>query len=269
MNMLRVLLDEIEVGDRLREIDPDYAALLADSLDEHGQMQPIEVRGTPGGRLPFGLVTGGHRIAAARLLGWTALDARTFTGTELQARLREIDENLMRHELTALDRSVFLAERKAVWDAVHPDVQHGGDRKSDQVAKSGNLVLRFTADAADRLKLNERAIQRAITRYNHLHPDVRRRLSGTWLADHGAQIDALCRLPGSEQLRVVALLVAPVAEGFVRPANVAAALRQVQGIQEAAPDPDGAMFDRFLALWGRMPAGVRRRVQAHVSAGRA
>ena len=58
-------LDLIEVGSRLRSLDRDWVATLADSIRENGQQSPIEVVAV-GER--FRLVFGAHRIGAMRLL---------------------------------------------------------------------------------------------------------------------------------------------------------------------------------------------------------
>lgn len=55
-------LASIDLGDRLRPIDPVWAQAIAASFAERGQDQPIVVR--PDGER-FVLVTGGHRLAAA------------------------------------------------------------------------------------------------------------------------------------------------------------------------------------------------------------
>lgn len=47
MNMQMIPLSQIDVGQRLRAIDPDNAAVIAASLQEIGQRQPIEVRNRP------------------------------------------------------------------------------------------------------------------------------------------------------------------------------------------------------------------------------
>ena len=47
MNILRIPLDSITVGARLRDVDEAYAQLMAENMAEHGQLTPIEVRETP------------------------------------------------------------------------------------------------------------------------------------------------------------------------------------------------------------------------------
>jgi hypothetical protein len=59
--------------------------------------------------------------------------------------------------------------RKAIYEELHPETKHGGDRKSDQVANSGT---RFTADTADGTGKSERSIQIAAARGEALGDDL-------------------------------------------------------------------------------------------------
>lgn len=83
----RIGLDLIDVGERLRPVDPDYVALLAASLAERGLDTPIVVSaGGPDGN--HQLIAGAHRLAAARSLGWAEIEALVSDADELQAQTR-------------------------------------------------------------------------------------------------------------------------------------------------------------------------------------
>lgn len=175
MNTLAVALDDIDVGNRLRGIDPAYVQMLAESISHHGQMTPIEVRKLPpGAETPYVLVAGAHRIEALRALGKPTVTATVFDGNELSARLREIEENLARHDLTELDRAAFFAEKKAIYEALHPETKHGGDRKDKFVPL---MTSSFAQETARRLGYDERSIKRFVLRHQRLTPGVRRSLT--------------------------------------------------------------------------------------------
>jgi hypothetical protein len=72
-----------------------------------GQLQPVTLF-RPNHRTVI-LVTGAHRLAAAKLLGWENIAAVFVTGNEVELELREIAENLHRAELTALERSTQIS----------------------------------------------------------------------------------------------------------------------------------------------------------------
>ena len=242
-------VDAIDIGDRLRVVDDDYAQLLASSIEDVGLMQPIEVgKKTAKGRYP--LIAGAHRLTAFRRLGLAEIPAVVVTASKLQAQLREIDENLMRRELTPLDRATFLAKRKEVYEALHPETKHGGDRKSEQVAKSGDLVARFTAEIAAKLDLSERSVQRAIQRYSRIAPDVRERIATTWLARKGAMLDAIAGQEPALQRAIVAQLLAEENA----PKTVAAALERIHG---AAAAPKAAGEAPLFKAWKKAKARER------------
>ncbi len=127
MNIVTIPLDRIDVGDRLRLVDEDYAQLIAASMQEDGQRAPIEVR-VAGADGTHRLIAGAHRVRAAQIVGLSDLQAVILKVGDLEAQRLEIEENLCRHELTELDRSVFLARWKAVYEALNQAAKHGGKR---------------------------------------------------------------------------------------------------------------------------------------------
>lgn len=108
---------------RLRSFrDP---ADLAESMDRVGLLHPITV--TESGVL----VSGWHRLEAARSLGWETIRATVVADDELANRLAEIDENLRRMNLTVYEESNHAEERERVLEAMgvrakRGDNQHGG-----------------------------------------------------------------------------------------------------------------------------------------------
>lgn len=72
------------------------------------------------------LIAGGHRLEAARRLGWEEIEAKVWTDvTDDWARLMEVDDNLAGSGMNALDTAVFLATRKAVYERLHPETKAG------------------------------------------------------------------------------------------------------------------------------------------------
>ena len=61
------------------------------------------------------LVAGARRLAACKQLGWTEIPATVVELYDIDLELAEIDENLIRMELTALDRAEQLERRKWIF----------------------------------------------------------------------------------------------------------------------------------------------------------
>lgn len=259
MELVSIPLDQITVGPRLREVDPDWVALIAASMAERGQDTPVQVRAIPGG---WTLVAGAHRMAALREAGIPNALATVVVASDDEARLIEIDENLMRRELSELDRAAFLAERKALYERLNPTTKHGGKRSKGQVDMDGHLTLppRFTAETAERIGLSERQIRRIIARAQiwQRQPDgvgdgLRIALSRSRWANHGPTLDALAKLSPAKRRQAVTLLTrdedpAP---------NLAAALREMgEGVAERSTADD--WLARLLTTWRKSPADARR-----------
>jgi ParB-like chromosome segregation protein Spo0J len=113
----RIWLDGINVGvNPLRPLIDAEVKRLAISMQQIGMMTPITVRyhdNIPSADSDdsFELITGRHRVAAAKLLGWEIIDAIEIVCSDVDAKLWEIAENLHRADLTTLQRD----EQVAMW----------------------------------------------------------------------------------------------------------------------------------------------------------
>ena len=187
--------------DRMRRLRPDVVAQLAESISALGLLQPIVVR-PKGAR--YNLVVGAHQLAAATQLGHASIAAIVLDGLDADAaQLAEIDENLIRADLSPAERALHVARRKELYEKLHPQTKRGGDRKSAN-AKSNRQngdLKRFTKDAANKTGRSERTVQREIERAAKIIglADV----IGTPL-DTADELDALAKLPSMVQRDLIA-----------------------------------------------------------------
>ena len=263
----RVPLASIRVPARLRPVDPAWAAAVGGSMRETGLTHPIVVRPDSAElATDYVLVAGMHRLYAADVvLGWNEIDVEVRDLDERQAKVVEIDENLMRRELSALDRAVFLAERKRLWEEAHPETKRGGDfrRKSLKTAdknQTDNMSVwsTFSKDVAERTGLSDRTIRRATALAADLGPELIARLRLSPIADNAAQLKALARLP--EHFKTAAL--DPLAGGAP---SLKAALK-LAGMLPAQLPKDERDFRALVGAWSRAGAKARRRFLAHIKA---
>lgn len=253
-----IALDQIDATDRLRPVDPAHVEGIAVSIGQIGLKQPIILR--PEGNR-YRLIAGAHRLEACRSLGWASIDAVIENVDADEARLVEIDENLMRRELSALDRALFLAERKTVYDALHPETVKPG-RKSKESAKTfRQFGQTFSKATASRLGLNKRTIEIALALASRLAPEARALLRLSDIADNQAQLIALAHEEPAEQVQIARA----IAEGKAATPKAARLFLGFDRVVEV--DPQERLFEQFLAIWARMEAPVRRRVAEHVAAG--
>ncbi|PZW46862.1 ParB family chromosome partitioning protein [Humitalea rosea] len=266
MNVLSIPLADIEIGERLRPINPAFVELVAASMAERGQDTPIRVTAQPNGK--YTLIAGAHRVVAALQLGWNTINAIPFEGDEHAAKLLEIDENLMRQELSALDRAAFLAERQRIYQLQHPP-EKGGDRRSKKARDQSEArfaLMRpgsFTRETAAKLGLSQRLIQMSIARVTGLAPGLRERLATHPVSQSGRDLDRLIELNQGLQTQVAEELLHPD-----RPAKtVNAALARLRGA-DAEVDPTEAQYARFLAIWDgpKTTTAAKQRIMDRVAA---
>ena len=209
---LRVAVSDIDVGPRLRKIDMDWARWIASSMKDldaanpgYGQQTPIEVR--PGGleKGRYTLTAGAHRLEAVKINGWTEIEVAVVEVKDLEAELREIDENLFRRDLGALDRATFLARRQEVFWELHPETKRGTAGANARWNAADNLS--FASQVALKLGVTPRDVRRSIARFTQIAADVREKIAGTWIAEKGSELDSLARLGPAEQRQVIALML--------------------------------------------------------------
>lgn len=236
-------VDQIHVEDRLRSVNPDHAALIAESFRANGQMTPIEVRRDEAGK--FVLVAGAHRLAAARLAEMDQIAASIIDADADQARLREIDENLCRRDLTELDRATFLAERKVVWAKLNPEAIVFKNKKS---RTNLSTIGTFAEEVAERLGLSRRSIDRAINRHTALTPEVRAILAHSRWADNGSVLDGLAKLPHEDQRKAAEALTRE--ESPAR--NLAAAMAEFNPAKKVTRNQEvDDQFFNLMRVWGK------------------
>jgi ParB-like chromosome segregation protein Spo0J len=196
----RINIDTIAIPDRLRALREDGIEDLVASFNMAGQLNPITVRPQKGGG--YVLIAGLRRLEAAKHCGWKSIRCAVLYDIDAdKAELIEIDENLMRAELTPAERAMHIERRKAIFEKAHPETKHGGDRKSAKARKSSGQVGhgRFTKETARKTRQSERSIRRDATRGENIA--VLADIVDTSL-DQGAELDALAKLPEPEQRKL-------------------------------------------------------------------
>lgn len=141
VSMVRLI--DIDVGKRHREVKDEAVAALATSMEQIGLRTPISV-GLSDDCSEMWLITGAHRLAAARRLGWDQIECIIYMDSpdEIDAELWEIAENLHRAELTKYQRdehirryAELLAERAKKPPQIDAVSSKGGRGKKGVASK--------------------------------------------------------------------------------------------------------------------------------------
>lgn len=203
----RIQVNKIRGQDIPRPLVENVVQALAESMQAIGLLQPITVKpaeltsqGAPG----YKLIAGAHRLAAARALGWDEIDAKVLAGgmAYLEMELVEIDENLIRAELTSAQRAAAIKRRREIWAALHPE-QVAQAAPPVEVRKHGHIQAQaFAADTAKVSGESKSQINRHLARADALGDDLAA-VTGTSL-DKGVELDALKSLPEAERKDLIA-----------------------------------------------------------------
>jgi ParB family chromosome partitioning protein len=123
-------ISEIVVKDGRRKPDPVAVEHMAADIQRRGLRVPIEVCKMKDGR--WELITGGHRLAAHKLLGRAEINGFLVDGAGDAKELDHALENLVRSELTKLERAQSVWQVKRIFQLNNPDRKHGGGRKAGE-----------------------------------------------------------------------------------------------------------------------------------------
>jgi ParB/RepB/Spo0J family partition protein len=173
-------------------------------MAHQGLLQPIIVRPYEGGS--YWLVAGRHRFEAAKKSKWLEIDCTVLDDIEAdEAELIEIDENLIRANLSPAEKAVYVARRKELYETVHGKAKaKGAHAANEKMGKTNDamdiLSDAFTTDVAKKTGQTARNVRRIAARSPTVtaFPGIVR----TSL-DKGSEIDALAKLPPEKQRSLV------------------------------------------------------------------
>lgn len=194
---------------RKRALNEVVVKRLMESYGEVGQLNPILLRS--GGVL----VAGRHRYEAAKRLKWEHVKAQLLPDVEeMRQELVEIDENLIRAELTALEQGEHLARRKEIYEALHPEAGHGGARSSGGVPplENGKRAKSFADDTAEKTGVAARTVREGVQVGKNIDPVAKKKLAGTKAAKSQKQLLQVSREKPERQKAIADLLAGGHAE---------------------------------------------------------
>lgn len=256
--LTRVTLSEVKSTNRMRPVsDAGVDAILA-SVAEIGQIKdPVHVRRKKDGLV---LLAGGHRMAVYARLGIEEADVWLWSGiTDDVARLIEIDDNLAGAEMNALDTAVFLAERKVVYERLHPEAKRGfaGNMASRGLLTDTMSVSSFSRATAEKFGMSDRHVRRLIE-------------AGTKLGVDSARLRHAARPVSLKDLIEISKIDGPAERYAVIDALIegksktAAEARRSwtlkeRGVEASVKDPVEEAFQALSKAWARAPIPARRR----------
>jgi ParB family chromosome partitioning protein len=207
---LRIPISTIKINPGRRETDPTHIDELSQSIADVGLLNPITVDSS------HTLIAGLHRLEAAKLLDWTEIECTVCSIDSIRAELAEIDENVIRRNLTNAELSSLLARRKKLYETLHPETiaRNRPGHVNNYQSSSDNVTLEpkvksFVEDTAEKLGVSTRTIERRLWLAEHLAPGAAKILKemGKQQPSQG-ELMRLARLAPDQQEKVVSLLAA-------------------------------------------------------------
>ncbi|MGB3834439.1 MAG: ParB N-terminal domain-containing protein [Mesorhizobium sp.] len=253
-------VDLIDVPEERRTPDPDWVAALAETIDRHGQRTPIEVVAS-GSR--FRLVIGVARLAACKRAGIAEIAAAihpegSFADVALE-RLAIIAENFIRRNLTVLERALYVADWRSIYEAAQGEVRPGRKKSSqretisetDPNMRAAAVFSAGFSEAAQRaLGLTRPTVYRLL-KIASLDELARARLAATSIADSQADLYALAGVDIDIRGRALDLLFSPPPQA----ATVADALTLAEG--KRLKTPAEKLYAATDSNWSRLSNAAR------------
>ncbi|MBD2360289.1 ParB N-terminal domain-containing protein [Anabaena minutissima FACHB-250] len=222
--MSTVPIDQIKIGRNRRPVKGDKVDELKESIQANGLLNPITVD------QKLNLIAGLHRLTACKLLGLEAVECNivAYASAE-QARLAEIDENLIRNELEPLERSELWLERDQILERMGLRAKVGDNQHT---FKGGETISppKRTLELAREAGYSERTFQHGKQIAKSIHPEVKQLIKGTPIADSPTALLSVARAGTKE--RTLATAAQQAKELAQAQGDTAEAQRQGQLVEQ-------------------------------------
>lgn len=267
MNRRLFPIEDIFISKKRRAPDMARVNSIAESIGDVGLMNPPAVcirndftlnDGEVSDAVPV-LIYGHHRLLALKQRGEVAVECIVYEVDDLHAELMEIDENLARSELTPAEESAYILRRKQIWEEMN-----GKGGKILPTSSTGQKQ-QFASEVAQVTGASKRDVNMKIARARELGQDIHR-IVGTSL-DKGVEMDALIKLPKSEQSALIERAEAGE-KVSARPTQEkpVSALEAMAVIAPPAQDRKAMQRQKFWEMWASLDDDVRQEISAVITA---
>ncbi|MBR8839058.1 MAG: ParB N-terminal domain-containing protein [Stigonema ocellatum SAG 48.90 = DSM 106950] len=192
--MPTVPIDQIKIGLNRRPVKEEKVAELMESIKANGLLNPITVDQN------LNLVAGLHRLTACKLLHRHEIECNIVTYTDAdQARLAEIDENLIRNELEPLDRAQLWLEREQILERLGLRAKPGDNQHTLKGSASISPPPKTTLELAKEVGFSERTFQQGKQIAKDITPEVKEIIKDTPLAKSTTDLLKVARAGSKER----------------------------------------------------------------------
>jgi len=201
---IEIPIDNIKINRRMRRTDEDRIQDLSQSILNVGLLHPISVAYKNDNYI---LLSGLHRLEAFKILGRSNIPATVRESNEHIDQLIEVEENLVRSELNAIQTAEHIIKREELLITLGKKAVVGNNQYSEDKITNEDL--------ARQMGYTKRTYQYKRSVAN-LNPEVKDLLSETKFADNLMDMVKLQKEPDHIQLEVANLLMCGTARTFRR-----------------------------------------------------
>jgi ParB family chromosome partitioning protein len=189
-------IDQIKVGSNRRPVKDEKVAELMQSIKANGLLNPITLD------QQLNLIAGLHRLTACQLLRLEEIECKIIQCEDAQqARLAEIDENLIRSELDALERAELWAERERILEHMGLRARPGDNQYSYKGSELISPPPKTTLELAKEAGYTERTFQQGKQIAKSIAPEVKKVIEGTAIAKSPTALLKVARTARKERER--------------------------------------------------------------------
>ena len=201
---MQVTITEIKVLPRRRALNPAKVAEIAASMKDVGLINPITVSKEKV------LIAGWHRLEGAKLNGWVDIECNLVEDS-LNAELMEIDENLVRNELTVLEQGEHIKRRDEILTEFglralsksNPLYSEQNESTKNEKGVESTPIPKTTKAIGLEIGLSESVTKQRKQIATNIIPEVKDKIINTPLADKTTDLLKLARMTPAKQIIVM------------------------------------------------------------------
>jgi len=186
--MKTIEIEEIKIVENHRPLNDEKVKQLAGSIKMLGLLNPITINSDNQ------LIAGRHRLEAHKLLEYETIMARVINHRDLYGELAQIDENLIRSELSVLEQGEHILRREEILESLNLRAPNHRPEKGAMVAP-----LKTTKDIAEELGLSERTVQERKQIAKNIIPEIKEEIRDTPLANQTTKLLEISRMKPEKQ----------------------------------------------------------------------
>lgn len=195
----KVSIEKIKYGNNRRPINDEKVEQLKKSIELNGLLNPITVDHN------FNLIAGLHRLTALKLLGFKQIECNIVSyDSDENARLAEIDENLIRNELEPLERGKLVLEREKILVKLGMRAKAGDNQYTLKASENGGEIIspppKTTQELAKQAGYSERSWQHDKQIARDIAPKIQKIIQKTPIADKKTTLLSIARTGKKERI---------------------------------------------------------------------